>query len=327
MSVVRDQEIEFALELNNVGQWYGENRVLHDIDFKVQRGQFVGLVGPSGCGKTTLLRAILGTDNPKAGEVVVNNEVVRGPNRHVGVVHQDYNETIYDFLTAEENVALGLKLDQTGILDRFLVWEWWPKRKQHLEMARELLTKIGLGRIMKLYPKQMSGGQCQRVAIAQSIIMRPKVLLLDEPFSALDESTREQLQKMLLLLYQENAESISKGEAPPHTVVFITHAQNEAFYCADRVVGLSRNWTQDIGVENAPPDGIIHGEVHGATKIYDKPAPVYHPDDPKNFDLFEDQKRELHHAVFNPDNPNQNRFEHVLYKDGELAVGKHVETT
>ena len=313
-----------ALSLEAVSQWYGDAKVLYDINLNVMRGQFVGLVGPSGCGKTTLLRAILGTDHPKAGEVIVNGQPVSGPNRHVGIVTQDYKETLFDFLTAEENVAFGLKLDETTIIDRLQFWKWLPKKREQLEKARELLTKLGLGRVMKCYPDEMSGGQCQRVAIAQAIIMRPKILLLDEPFSALDENTRHELQKMLLVLYQENIQAMKSGESPPHTVLFITHAQSEAFYCCDRVVGLSRAWTQNIGIEQAPPDGIIHGEVYGATKVYDKPAPVYHPDDPNNYDLFESQKLELHHAVFSPDNPNQDRFEHVSYKDGKIKIGEHI---
>lgn len=309
---------DITLNVRGMGQWFGNNRVLYDIDLQVVRGQFVAIVGGSGCGKSTLFRAVLGTDPPKAGHVETGGIRVNGPNRHVGIVYQQYR--LYQFLTAEENVAFGPMLDSSGFFERALMpWKWWPKRRRQLQAARDLLTKVKLGHALKSYPHQLSGGMQQRVAIAQSLIMEPNILLLDEPFGALDEATRESLQKMLLHLYQENIESKQRGEQPRWTVVFITHELNEAFYVSDRVVGLSRNWFEET------PSGIITGATLGATKVWDKCAPVYHPDAPKDFELFYEAKRELRDVVLNDKAAPVERNKHVSYwSDLSKGVGTGV---
>ncbi len=274
-----------ALEVNHVGHWFGPKRVLHDVNLEIGAGQIVSVVGPSGCGKSTLLRAILGTHPPKAGEIRIDGRVVDKPCRDVGIVYQHY--TLYDFLTAEQNVAFGLMLDQTSLSFRvFQPWQWWPLHREHIEQARAWLDKVGLGAAAKQYPSEMSGGMRQRVAIAQALIMRPKILLLDEPFGALDEATREELQVMLLHLYQENLQAKEAGEVPPHTILIVTHELTEAIYVADRVVGLSQ---------------FHESGSQGATIVYDRPAPVFHPGDSRDFDEFFAQKEELRRVVFDPD--------------------------
>jgi NitT/TauT family transport system ATP-binding protein len=299
-----------VLNVQGVSQWFGNHRVLHDINLQVLQGQFVGLVGPSGCGKTTLFNTILGTCPPKEGFVETNGIRVTGPNRNVGVVYQRYG--LYQFLTAEENVAFGPMLDMTQWYHRwFMPWHWWPLRRKQMEEARALLTKVKLGHAMKRYPRELSGGMQQRVAICQSLIMKPHILLLDEPFGALDEATRESLQKMLLHLYRENLEAKRAGMDPPWTVLFVTHELNEAFYVSDRIVGLSRNWYE------AGNDG---GEVLGATKVWDKCSPVYEPDAPKNFDLFHTAKQELKDVVLNERARAVERNQHVSFWD-DLALG------
>lgn len=309
---------KIILNVDGVSQWFGEHRVLHDINLQVMQGQFVAVVGGSGCGKTTLFNAILGTCVPKEGSVNINGKPVVGPNRDVGVVYQRYG--LYQFLTAEENVAFGPMLDQSEWWQRLLLpWWWWPLRDKQLKEARDFLTKVKLGKVMKNYPCQLSGGQQQRVAIVQSLIMKPSILLLDEPFGALDESTRESLQKMLLHLYRENVEAKQRGEDPPWTVLFITHELNEAFYISDRVVGLSRNWYQDAD------SGRITGETLGATKVWDKCAPVYEPDAPKNFDLFHAAKQELKDAVLDDKAHAIERTRHVsFWEDLQRGVGTGV---
>lgn len=302
---------KIILTINNVSQSFGKQTVLHDINLQVIQGQFVGIVGPSGCGKTTLFNTILGTCPPKRGYVETNGIRVTGPNRNVGVVYQRYG--LYRFLTAEENVAFGLKLDKSQWWQRmFMPWWWWPLRREHMKAARALLEKVKLGHAMHLYPRKLSGGMQQRVAICQSLIMRPYILLLDEPFGALDEATRESLQKMLLHLYRENLEAKKRGEDPPWTVLFITHELNEAFYVSDRIVGLSRNWheasTSKKGVEL------------GSTKVWDKCSPVYEPDAPKNFDLFYAAKQELKEAVLSESASPVERNQHVSFWD-DLALG------
>ncbi|NQT12770.1 MAG: ATP-binding cassette domain-containing protein [Planctomycetes bacterium] len=273
-----------ALEVANVSHWFGTNRVLHDVNLEIEAGQIVSVVGPSGCGKSTLLRAILGTHPPKKGEIRVDGELIDRPNRNVGIVYQHYS--LYDFLTAQQNAAFGLMLDQTSLPFRaFQFWRWRRLHKQHMEQAAALLIKVGLEDAIKLYPGEMSGGMRQRVAIAQTLIMKPKLLLLDEPFGALDEATREELQLMLLNLYQENLQARAQGQPPPHTIMIVTHELTEALYVADRVVGLSQ----------------YHQEgSQGATIVYDKAAPVFHPTDPREFGAFGGLKEELRAAVFDP---------------------------
>lgn len=309
---------KIVLNVEGVSQWFGDQRVLHDVNLQILQGQFVALVGPSGCGKTTLFNAILGTAPPKQGKVETNGVQVCGPNRNVGVVYQRYG--LYQFLTAEENVAFGPLLDSTEWYHRLLMpWYWWPLRRKQMAEARAMLTKVKLGHVMKSYPYQLSGGQQQRVAICQSLVMRPNILLLDEPFGALDESTRESLQKMLLHLYRENVEAKEKGMDPPWTVLFITHELNEAFYISDRVIALSRNWYEERDGRR------MEGQSLGATKVWDKCAPTFEPDAPKNFDLFHAAKTELKDAVLDDKAPVLERHRHVsFWEDLKRGVGTGV---
>ena len=275
----------YALEVRGVSHWFGSKRVLHDVNLRIAAGQFVALVGPSGCGKSTLLRAILGTHPPRQGEILAEGIRIKGPSRHVGIVYQDYS--LYPFLTAQENVAIGPMFDRTSLPFRFFqFYKWWLLRRRHMQQAAELLEKVALKDAAGSYPGEMSGGMRQRVAVAQALIMRPKILLLDEPFGALDEATREELQVMLLTLYQENLAAKRQGEHPPHTILIVTHELNEALYVSDRVVGLSQYH------ENGR---------QGATIVYDRAAPVFHPNDPRDFSVLVAQKEELRTAVFDPD--------------------------
>ena len=274
-----------ALEINNVSHWFGDFRVLNELSLRIDPGQIVAVVGPSGCGKSTLLRAILGTHPPKSGQIWTNGHVVKGPHRDVGIVYQHYS--LFDFLTARENVAYGLMLDQTSIPYRVFNYFGWRKlHKEHLEKADQYLEKVHLAHAGDRYPHELSGGMRQRVAIAQALIMEPQILLLDEPFGALDEATREELQVMLLELYQENLRAKEQGQRPAFTILIVTHELNEALYVSDRVLGLSRYY-----------EG---GAELGARIVYDKAAPVFRPTDAREFDAFVAQKEELREAVFDP---------------------------
>jgi NitT/TauT family transport system ATP-binding protein len=275
----------YALEVENVYHWFGDNKVLNNINIQIEAGQIVAVVGPSGCGKSTLLRAILGTHPPKRGRILTVGKPVTEPNRNVGIVYQHYS--LYDFLTAQQNIAFGLMLDETNLPFRcFRFWRWRALRRRHLQQAAELLDKVGLSASAHRYPHEMSGGMRQRVAIAQSLILQPAVLLLDEPFGALDEATREELQLMLLHLYEENLAARERGERAPFTILIVTHELNEALYVSDRVLGLSQY--HDGGTE-------------GATIVYDKPAPIFSVSDQRDFTQFNDQKDELRRAVFDPE--------------------------
>ena len=297
---------EIVLRIQGVNHWFGSNRILHDVNLQVVRGEILSLVGPSGCGKSTLLRAIVGTHPPCEGKLTVHSgqddhegKIVTTPGRDRGIVYQQYS--LFPFLTAQQNVALGLMLDETSLPYRFFCLpKWFELRKKHMEMAAEFLERVGLGHAIKLYPTSMSGGMRQRVAIAQALIMKPEILLLDEPFGALDEATREELQRMLLTLYLENRVAHDKGEKPPYTILIVTHELNEAIYVGDRVVGLSQYWNwKDQNMQDCP----------GATIVYDRIAPVYQPDDKLDFSTFVNQREEIRNVVFNPENlGEQNKF-------------------
>lgn len=289
-------ESNTVLECNGIHHWFGSKHVLHDVNLKISRGQIVAIVGPSGCGKSTLFRAIVGTHPPCQGDVVIcgtdgNRRIVREPGRDRGIVYQNY--ALFDFLTVLENVAFGLMLDETSIPFRFFQYPKWRKlRSEHEAKAEALLKKVGLGEAISRYPSELSGGMRQRVAIAQALIMEPDVLLLDEPFGALDEATREELQRMLLSLYAENTEAMRSGrESEARTILMVTHELTEAIFVSDRVLGLSQFWDwQGAGLEEAP----------GATIVYDKAATIFSPDDTKRHEDFVAQREEIYHAVFEP---------------------------
>lgn len=274
-----------ALDVQDVSHWYGANKVLYRVSLQVAPGQVVGVVGPSGCGKSTLLRAILGVQPPAAGRIVANGHTITKPTRDIGIVYQNY--ALYEFLNARQNVAIGLKLDETSFPMRFFQPHiYWRARRRQLEQAQAFLEKVGLGGAADLFPGQMSGGMRQRVALAQALILKPKLVLLDEPFGALDESMREELQLMLLRLYQENLVAKADGRVPEYTILLVTHELNEALYVSDRVIGMSRYHTE--------------GD-QGSTIVYDKPSPVFHPDDPRDYSKLIEQREQLRQAVFDPD--------------------------
>jgi len=283
-------EEDLVLEIKDVHHWFGQaQRVLFEVNVQVIRGEIVALVGPSGCGKSTLLRAILGTHLPRRGEILVNGIKVKGPGRDRGIVYQRYS--LYPFLTAKENVALGLMFDQTSAFFRSFKFPKWRKmRKEHLAQATEMLEQFGLERAVDLYPNEMSGGMRQRVAIAQALVMKPEILLLDEPFGALDEATREELQNMLLKLYVENCMAKREGRKPPYTIMIVTHELNEAIYVSDRVIALSPYWNWQESFDECP----------GATIVYDHVAPVFLPDRLRRFEDFVKQRNGIRKAAFDP---------------------------
>lgn len=301
---------DYALEVRNVSHRFGDFPVLDQINLKIWPGQIVAIVGPSGCGKSTLLKAILGTHPPSEGQILADGQPVIGPTRNVGIVYQQYS--LYDFLTAEGNVAFGLKLDQSSFFSRLVLFPKYLKQRQkHLAQAREFLEQVGLEHACGKYPGEMSGGMKQRVAVAQALIMRPKVVLLDEPFGALDEAMREELQYMLLRFYQENLQRKREGKRPEYTILMVTHELNEAIFVADRVIGMSRFHTEGN---------------QGAAIVYDKPCPIFHPDDPRDYSKFIDQREELRQAVFD-DQYIKDRNKYVTFWNdlSRLAEGQSMQ--
>lgn len=211
----------------------GGRRIIEEVSFAVPQGRFVCVIGPSGCGKTTLLRMVTGLVAPTAGSVLRNGKPIAGPSREVAVVFQDYNKALLPWRTAAGNVALALEAMGT------------PKR-QRGERIAELLAKVGLTAHADKYPAQLSGGMQQRLQIARCLAQEPTVLLMDEPFGALDSITRHALQDELSNL----------AAATGVTVMFVTHDLEEAIYLGDRVITMRSNpgrLAQTIDVPLARP--------------------------------------------------------------------------
>jgi len=196
----------------------GGHLVLSEITFDVRDGQFLCVVGPSGCGKTTLLRLLAGLLQPSAGELVFQGRPVSGPSRDRAIVFQDYTKALLPWRTVAGNIALSL--EACGVAD--------PERS---ERVGALIAKMGLQKSAHQFPGQLSGGMQQRVQIARSLAQQPALLLMDEPFGALDAITRQALQDEVARLAREQRT----------TVVFITHDLEEAIYLGDRVIALGTN--------------------------------------------------------------------------------------
>ncbi|HKP14962.1 MAG TPA: ABC transporter ATP-binding protein [Gemmatimonadaceae bacterium] len=192
---------------------------LAPIDLTVARGSFTSVVGRSGCGKSTLLRLVAGLETPSGGEVAIDGAAVSGPAASVRYVFQNYGESLLPWLTVGQNVRFGLRHAYRRTRG--------SKAEQHAEVER-LLDEVGLSGTADRYPYELSGGMQQRVAIARALASRPSILLLDEPFSAVDALSRATLQDLVLRVWREHE----------LTVVFVTHDIDEALYLSDRVVVL-----------------------------------------------------------------------------------------
>ncbi len=187
---------------------------LQPTDLSVQRGEFTAILGPSGCGKSTLLRIIAGLDQPTAGTVTLAGRPVTGPGPDRGMVFQSY--TLFPWLTVEQNIRYGLR-------ERRL-----PEAQQR-DIAARFIARVGLRGFENHWPRQLSGGMQQRCALARALANDPEILLLDEPFGALDHQTRELMQELLLEIWQ----------ADRKTVLFLTHDIDEAVFLANRVLVMS----------------------------------------------------------------------------------------
>ena len=209
----------------------GETLALRATDLRVAENDFVTILGPSGCGKSTLLRIVAGLEQPTDGEVLLDGRRIEGPGADRGMVFQSY--TLFPWLTVLDNVCFGLR--ERGL-----------PRPQQLEIANAFIDQVGLRGFEHHFPKQLSGGMQQRTAIARALANGPRILLMDEPFGALDHQTRELMQELLLGIW----------EAERKTVLFVTHDIDEAVFMGTRVVVMS-----------ARP---------GRIKL-DRPVPIAHP--------------------------------------------------
>ncbi|MFK7752973.1 MAG: ABC transporter ATP-binding protein [Sedimentitalea sp.] len=214
-----------ALTLENVWKEYDDQIVLENLSFEVAPRSFVALVGPSGCGKSTLLRLLLGQEKATRGKIMLDGTPLPdepGPDR--GVVYQRYS--VFPHLTVLENVMLGPELRVASLWGRL----FGAARRSLKETAQHMIAEVGLDGSQDKYPAQLSGGMQQRLALAQALMMKPRVLLLDEPFGALDPGIRSDIHQLMIRLWNEL----------PMTVVMVTHDLREAFTLGTRVVALGR---------------------------------------------------------------------------------------
>lgn len=211
------KEREVVLEVKDLGKTFdspqGKVTALQDINFKVHRREFVCVIGPSGCGKSTLIRILAGLETYSSGEALLDGKRFQGPGPDRGMVFQGY--TLFPWLTVKRNVMFGL--ESSGV----------PKPRAESE-AMQWIDLVGLEKFVNAYPHQLSGGMKQRVAIARALANQPRILLMDEPFGALDAQTRAKMQSYLLEIWK-NIDI---------TVLFITHDLDEAIFLADRILVL-----------------------------------------------------------------------------------------
>lgn len=253
-----------TVHINNVWKEYGDQIVLENINLTFQPHAFVALVGPSGCGKSTFLRMLLSQENPSHGTITMDDaELSSEPQPDRGVVFQKYS--VYPHLTAQQNVALGLELERAPLFGKL----FGGAKKQAMEEAREALISVGLDAAREKYPSQMSGGMQQRLAIAQALVKKPRILLLDEPFGALDPGIRKDIHDLMLNIWWETK----------MTVVMVSHDLREAFYLANRVIAFER-----------PRDREEEKERFGATVTFDMDID---PADPIKERIKESEGREL----------------------------------
>ena len=206
------------IEFRGVTVRFGTFTALHDVSFTIEdephRGEFVSMIGPSGCGKSTILNLIAGFLQPTEGQVLIAGQPAPGPGRDRGMIFQQYSS--FPHLTVMENIMFGLEVNKH---------ELGLNSSERSDRARKLVEQVGLAGHENKYPHQLSGGQQQRVAIARTLAIEPRILLMDEPFSALDEPTRLEMQELLVNLWHR---------LQP-TILCVTHSVTEAVYLAERL--------------------------------------------------------------------------------------------
>ncbi|HEY9163155.1 MAG TPA: ABC transporter ATP-binding protein [Magnetovibrio sp.] len=234
-----------AITVKNVWKDYGEQRVLERVNLTVREKAFCSIVGASGCGKSTFLRILLGQENQTRGTITLDNHPLPvDPSVDRGIVFQRYS--VFPHLNAVENVALGIELQRSALLGRL----FGSARKAALDEAQLYLAAVGLDHAMDKYPAELSGGMQQRLAIAQALIKKPKVLLLDEPFGALDPGIRGDMHELITKLWDEN----------DMTVFMVTHDIEEGFKLGTRMLVFDK-----VRIDPDAPGAF------GATITYDIP--------------------------------------------------------
>ncbi|MHA6493965.1 ABC transporter ATP-binding protein [Pseudomonas borbori] len=249
------------LSIRGLHKSYGATSIFSDIDCEIGKGEFVTLLGPSGCGKSTLLRCIAGLTEVNGGQILLDGEdlVPQAPQkRGIGMVFQSY--ALFPNMTVQQNVAFGLRMQKVA-------------KEESAERVREALAMVELGDFATRYPHQLSGGQCQRVALARSLVTRPRLLLLDEPLSALDARIRKHLREQIRSIQQDLG----------LTTIFVTHDQEEALVMSDRIFLMNAGKIVQSGdaetLYTAPVDAFAAGfignynllDADAASRLLDRP--------------------------------------------------------
>lgn len=234
------------IECRHIDFSYGSKTILQGIDLSIETGEFLCLLGQSGCGKSTFLRLLAGLERPSAGEIRIDREPVDGPDRHCAVVFQDYS--LFPWMTTGANLTLALRAAYPD-----------KSRKEARALAESYLETVGLGGAFDQYPEALSGGMRQRAAIARALASPSDILLMDEPFGALDPVNRALLQELVRNLHRDTGKR--------RTVIFVTHDIDEALYLGTRIVVLSSS-----------PGRVIAEENNRLSRKYDRTALFQQPE-------------------------------------------------
>lgn len=260
------------VELNDINKRYGNYDASKNISFGIEKGKLIGLLGPSGSGKTTILRMIAGLENPDSGEIMIDGKVVNNlpaSERGIGFVFQNY--ALFRYKTVYDNIAFGLKIQKKS-------------KEEIVSRVNELIKLVGLEGLEKRYPSQLSGGQRQRVAFARALAPNPQLLLLDEPFAAIDAKVRKELRSWL----KETIEKLGI------TSIFVTHDQDEAIEVADEIIITNHGRIEQVGspydIYRKPKTAFVASFFGNTNKI-------------KNYKMFKsfDYDRERSEAVIRPE--------------------------
>jgi NitT/TauT family transport system ATP-binding protein len=295
---------KYVLELFNVYQQYDGRTILNDISLRIRKGEFVSIVGPTGCGKSTMLRMVLGSETPSQGIAAMEDHLIKRPDRRRGIVFQKYS--LFDFMNVRDNVMFGLELEHFNMTDNYLrkivPFLYRKKELKFREEADHFLEKVGLLEHAENYPHQLSGGQRQRVAIAQAMIMKPQILLMDEPLGALDVGTREAMQIFIQELWGQTEQ----------TILFITHDLEEAIFMGTRLIVLSQYYK----------DGKNGSKIVEDIKI---PWPQPRPTTIKHTKEFNDIMEGIRHAGLDPTHMQDINEFNIQHEDALCSVRKFGE--
>lgn len=234
------------IQAKNVWKKYGDNIVLERLNISVNAGEFVTMVGTSGCGKSTFLKMLLGMESPSSGELLLDGKPTPDePDQSRGIVFQQYS--VFPHLTVLQNVIIAREFERSPLLGKL----FGSKKRLVIEEAKQLLESVGLSHAINRYPHELSGGMKQRLAIAQALIRQPRILLLDEPFGALDPGIRADMHQLILDLWRKHQ----------LTIFMVTHDLSEGFYLGTRL------WVFDKLRRDAQAP-----EAYGASITYDLPV-------------------------------------------------------